>query len=287
MNESDSRYEDWRLALNRAIAVAGITVTFTFPLGFYARSAAPDQSSVPLLSQDGRGYYLMCLLVVGIIVALIEALDIDDPARLENRYGERIFGFRVPAPRTAWMLPAVGTFTVLLYLGQHHRLAMVMLAPFAAGAIVLVSRMARFHVLRNVRATATLATFALHLLTYVTAYCMLTALFAFRARTLITGPLMFLISFLLIMSLLDGLSTSGPRRMLYAAIGGLALAEVTWALSYWNVSAWLAGGILAGVFYFFASVARVVHAGTLTSRRVLERLAVAAPIFVILAYLAE
>lgn len=287
MDVQPSRDETQRLALSRAAAVAGITATFAFPLAFYARSVVPSPVNVPLIGSDARGYYVVALLAVIILAAIIHALDVDDPARIENRYGERVYLYRQPAPRTAWMLPAVILGTTVLLFVHSQRLVLVILLPLAAAVAVFAARAVRLHVMNRALPYAAYAGVALQVLTYLTAFVALAALYGFKMRSLYSAPLAFVVGFLLLMQLTDGLSASAGRRILFATVGGLAVAELIWALNYWNTSMWIGGALLAVVFFFFASVARAHLAGGLSIRQLIERGAVAAPLFIILAYLAE
>lgn len=287
VEEGNLRYTAQQLALNRALALAGIVTTLTIPLAFYARASAPDPASVPLIGPDGRGYYLASLLVVGIISVLIHLLEADDPARLVNRYGERIYLFRQPAPRTAWMAPAVALFTVYYALALHHHLPIVLLAPFVAGIMVFVLRLSRYQLVSNPTGSAMLIGVAQQLIIVGVALAAFAVVYSFRTRTLYAGPAMFILSFLLLLSAFDGLTAPAWRRMVYAAVGGLAVAQLVWGLNYWNTSGLIGGALLATVFAFYATVSRTHLGGGITQRQVIERAAFTAPVFVLLAYIAE
>ena len=124
-------------------------MTLSIPVAFYARATQPDTSAVPLIDPSGRGFYLACVLILGIIAAIVQALDTDDPARIVNRYGERLFQYRAPAPRTAWMLPVVGIGGLYVLVAYQPRIALVLLVPFLAGGLMLAARMVRFEVLNR------------------------------------------------------------------------------------------------------------------------------------------
>lgn len=294
MDDRDSRYDAQRLALSRALALAGITATLTLPLGFLARSIAPDPINVPLISADGRGYYLLALFVALVVAALAQLLETDDVARQQyelgwqmHRPGDPPVTYRPPPLQTAWMLPLVTLVTAYLLLAVYHRISVIVFISILTAGTVLAARMVRYHVMNTIPEWDTAARLGHVVLTHGLAYFTLTAVYMFKARTLFAGVLILALGFLLLVQLTDGVQATQVKRMLYAAIGALGLAEVAWALSYWNMSAWIGGAMLVAMFVFVAGVVRSQLRGELTQRRLVEVLAVAAPIFAVLAYLAE
>lgn len=294
MDDDESRYEAQRLALSRAVALTGITATLSFPVAFYARSSSPAITSVPIMSSDGRGYYLVALLVVIVIGAIVQLLQNDDPAGDALDPDWRFYGAgpaattpREHEPATAWMLPAVALFASYLFLAIYHRLAYVMLVPLVAAGMVFAARVVRFHVLNGLNGSAQLARGGQVILTYPVAFAALTIVYMFKARSLYSGALVSIFAFLLLMQLADGLAAGPARRVLYAVVGAIGLAQLTWALNYWNTTAWFGGAILTTMFVFVGSIMRLQCAGQLTQRVVVERAAIAVPVLAALAYFAE
>jgi hypothetical protein len=285
--DADSRYQAQRFALSRALALAGITTTLVIPLAFYARTTAPSAGSVPIVSADGRGYYLAALFLTIVLAGIIQALETDDPARLVNRYGERLYQYRQPAPRTAWMLPAVGLFAIFLLLALHHSLIIVLLAPFLAGGLVLASRVTRFEVMQGPQAASPLVALAQQALVFVVGAGTLLTLFAFRPRTLYAGPVIFLATMLVFLSLFDGTDAPPVRRFVFASIGGAAVAQVSWALGYWNISTLAGGALLALAFVFYGNLSRVELERGVTRRHAILNVAVAVPVFIFLASMGD
>lgn len=287
MDDSDSRYFAQRFALSRALALAGITTTLSIPLAFYARATAPDPDLVPLIDASGRAYYLAAIIVTILICGLIQALETDDPARIVNRYGERLYRYRQPVPRTAWMLPGVALFSIYLMLAMHHRAIFVVLMPLVAGGVVLVARVLRYEVVSRPPGSGELIVVAQQALVYGTAAGAFLVVFAFRARTLFSGPLLFLLAWLLLMALFDGTRSVAYRRYVHAAIGALATAQLAWALGYWNVSTLSGGALLALVFAVFGGLSRLEFSGGVTRQQVLSLVGGALPVFILIAYLVE
>lgn len=294
MDEDGNWYEAQRLALSRAVAITGITATLSFPLAFYARSAAPEITNVPIISADGRGYYLVALLVTIAIGAMVNAIQNDNPTVYERDPDWRFFGRDSPPatrrpsePATAWMLPVVAILVSYLFLAIYHALPYVVVVPLVAAGVVFASRVARYHVFNLFHGQVVLARSGHVILTYGVAFAALSIVYMFKARSMYSGTLVLMCSFLLLMQLADGLAARPSQRILYAAAGAVGLTQLTWALNYWNTSAWFGGAILTTAFVFFGSIMRGRLSGTLTRRNVIERASVAVPVLVALAYFAE
>jgi hypothetical protein len=285
--DSGSRYQAQRYSFSRALALAGITTTLVIPLAFLARSTEAVAGSVPLIAAEGRGYYLASLFVTIILAVIIHSLETDDPARLVNRYGERIYQFRQPAPRTAWMLPAVGLYALFLLLSLHHSLIVVLLAPFLAGGLVLAARVTRFHIMSRPGEAQPLIAGAQQALVFAVAAGALLTLFAFRARTLYAGPVFFLATALLMLSLYDGTDSHPLRRFVFAVIGGIAVSQVSWALGYWNVSTLAGGALLSLVFVLYGNLSRIELTRGINRKHAIVNVAGAAPVFLYLASMGE
>lgn len=283
--EYDSRYYAQRFALSRAIALAGITLTLTIPLSFYARSVSPASDSFPLISPQGRAYYLAALILTAVIAVLIQSLETDDPARIVNSYGERVYRFRQPAPRTAWMLSAVGLFSFYTLMAVHDRLIFQLAVPFLAGGLVLAARVLRFEILATPGSPPRLAENVYQVLVVAVAALALFTIFDFRARGLYAMPVLFVAVVLLLMTAFDGLNMTGFRRVVYAAIGGVAVAELYWALGYWNISTLAGAGLLLTAFAFFGGLSKLQLSGGVGRTQVIVGAVLASIVFVMLARL--
>jgi hypothetical protein len=71
----------------------------------------------------------------------------------------------------------------------------------------------------------------------------------------VTGTLTLLIATLLAIDLLGVAEVRVGRLLPFAGIVGLIIGESTWALNYWQISAWAAGLLLLLIFYVSVNVA--------------------------------
>jgi hypothetical protein len=62
----------------------------------------------------------------------------------------------------------------------------------------------------------------------------------------------------------------GRRALLYAAVLGLAVGEVTWALNYWLIGPLAGGLLLLAALYVGAGIVQSHLVGQLTRRTLIE-----------------
>lgn len=99
------------------------------------------------------------------------------------------------------------------------------------------------------------ARLALNVLAYLLAFALFTIIYHSRARSLVTATMALLAATLLALDLLSAADVRFRRVLLFAGIVGLVTGESTWALNYWQVSAWAGGLFLLLIFYIVVNVA--------------------------------
>jgi hypothetical protein len=99
------------------------------------------------------------------------------------------------------------------------------------------------------------ARLALNVLAYLMAFALFVIIYESRTRTLVTGTLTLLVATLLALDLLSVADIPVRRLLPFAGIVGLIIGESTWALNYWQISAWVAGLLLLLIFYVSVNVA--------------------------------
>lgn len=100
-----------------------------------------------------------------------------------------------------------------------------------------------------------LARLALNVLAYLLAFTLFAIIYQTRTRSLVTGTLTLLTATLLSLDLLSVADVQFRRVVLFAGVVGLITGESTWALNYWQISAWAGGLFLLLIFYVTANVA--------------------------------
>ncbi|MBL7062889.1 MAG: hypothetical protein ISS49_01610 [Anaerolineae bacterium] len=100
-----------------------------------------------------------------------------------------------------------------------------------------------------------LARLALNVLAYLLVFTLFAIIYHTRTRSLVTATLTLLAAALLALDLLSVADAPLRRVLLFAGIVGLVIGESTWALNYWQISAWDGGLFLLLIFYITINVA--------------------------------
>ena len=128
------------------------------------------------------------------------------------------------------------------------------------------------------------ARLGLNVVAYLLAFSLFTIIYHSRTRSLVTATLTLLTAALLALDLLSVADVPFRRVVLFAGIVGLITGESTWALNYWQVSAWAGGLSLLLIFYIATNVAHQYLLERL-NRAVLVEFAIVAVVVLIIALL--
>lgn len=186
--------------------------------------------------------------------------------------------------RLAWVVPAAVTLAAALLV----RLSSTTLAAVGGGVAVLVGTfltvVAHYH-LRDERATRrSIAGSSLLLLTYASAFFLLTVIYSNKWRSMYSATAIALATMLLLLQLTDGEEIAWLRRLLYALVGGLLLGQVTWPLNYWAATGPIGGALLLVCFHLVAGTMRDTLRGSFGRREVAEYVAVCGVALAIIAF---
>jgi hypothetical protein len=99
------------------------------------------------------------------------------------------------------------------------------------------------------------ARLALNVLAYLMAFVLFVLIYQTRTRSLLTATLTLVTASLLALDLLSVADVPVGRMLPFAAIVGLIIGESTWALNYWQISAWVGGMLLLLIFYVTINIA--------------------------------
>jgi hypothetical protein len=114
----------------------------------------------------------------------------------------------------------------------------------------------------------------LSLLMYLTALGLFTLIYQIKERDVISATSTAVVAGLLSLALLRGTGARRSRSILYAALVGLSLGEVTWALNYWVVKELVGGAVLLLFYYVMVGLIEIVLRGELSRRVLTEYVAV-------------
>ena len=251
--------------------LAGFVVVLAGVLG---RQIEIDPRNVPLISSDGRLYFVAALLLTAVFgwTVFRSEPDRDFVGRVHFRpdTGEPTY----PQGASGWIIPAIALLAALLHMARYYDWVWLFLAATTTGATVFLACVARHHSLRREGDDTASWRLGRLALTDFVAFVSFAVVYGFKTRTLFSGVLLLLLAWLLLFQLLDDGSATRFNRDLYAATGAVIVAQFVWALNYWNASPWQAGLLLVTVFHVYASLASA-HLRDEDVRRVLVRQLVA------------
>jgi len=202
------------------------------------------------------GTWLLIALMVSLVCTSTNLILHDHPY-LEEHPGQPIY--------ISWILP--GTMAGL----SAYLLARASVWPLWVGGLILVGISISLIISAEYTAISPdapgypLARLALNVLAYLLAFSLFTIIYHTRTRSLVTATLTLLTATLLALDLLSAADVQFRRVVLLASIVGLIIGESTWALNYWQISAWVGGLFLLLIFYIVVNIAH---------QHLLERLSV-------------
>ena len=192
------------------------------------------------------GTWLLVTLMVGLVCTGTNLILHDHP-HLREHTGRPIY--------ISWILPGL-LAGLLAYL-----LARAPTWPLWVGGLILVGVGISLAVSAEYTAVSPdspgypMARLGLNVLAYLLAFTLFAIIYNTRSRSLVTATLTLFTGTLLALDLLSVADVEFRRVLLFAGIVGLITGESTWALNYWQISAWAGGLFLLLIFYTAVNVA--------------------------------
>ena len=190
--------------------------------------------------------WLLITLMVGLVCTGTSLILHDHPHLVEHS-GRPIY--------VSWILPGV-----LIGLSAYL-LARISTWPMWIGGLTLVGIAISLVISIEYTAVSSdapgypTARLALNVLAYLLVFILFAIIYHTRTRSLVTATLTLLTATLLALDLLSVADVPLRRVLLFAGIVGLIVGESTWALNYWQVSAWVGGLFLLLIFYIAVNAA--------------------------------
>jgi len=192
------------------------------------------------------GTWLLGALMVGLICTGTNLLLHDHP-HLGQHPGRPIY--------VSWILPGVMAGLSAWVLSRALNLTLWIGALALISVSISLAISAEYTAISPEAHGYPLARLALNVLAYLLAFVLFTVIYHSRTRSLVTATLTLATAALLSLDLLSVADVQFRRVVLFAAIVGLITGESTWALNYWQISAWAGGLFLLLIFYVTANVA--------------------------------
>jgi hypothetical protein len=239
-------------------------------LAVVAYRAEPPVGAVPLLAAEGRSFWVAVLVVCVIGAVLAQLMDPMPQIATATASRRGVRYEPVPEWPTGWSLPFLTLVAgALLLCAYHAALAglAVVLFGFLASLVGGLARLALYSAEQPIRLFGRVA----HtLLLYGLAFVIFAMIYVHKLRSLYSATAVFLIASVLFLQLTEGADVQLDRRVLYALVSGLIVAEATWVLNYWPATGWLGGAALLAVFHVLAGLILARLERTLSWRTAVE-----------------
>lgn len=205
---------------------------------------------------------MMALVLAIVASAGAEGLIRLHPKRNANRLG---------LTWAYWALPAaISIITVVLLPSIPTRLFQVVVI-LTAGVLLMVAFHSLYATVEPGLPGFRRARFWLDALAYGVALLLFLFVYQARTRSLLSGTLIAFTAALLAVELLRNSTNETRHVLMYSAVVGLLLGEMTWALNYWPLLPGLTGGLLLLLsFYLAVGIALQGLQRRLTKRIMLE-----------------
>jgi hypothetical protein len=217
------------------------------------------------------------LLLTTVMIGLActgTSLVVRDHARQMDRFGRPAY--------ISWILPGLlaGLSAYLLSLTPALFIWIGGLIVFAVSVALTVS--AEYVAISPDAPGYPAARLALNVLAYLMAFVLFVLIYQTRTRSLVTATLTLVTATLVALDLLSVPEVPIGRVLPFVGIVGLVIGESTWALNYWQVSAWVGGLLLLLIFYVATNVAHQHLLDRLSLSTLFEFVAVTVAVLIVI-----
>jgi hypothetical protein len=170
-----------------------------------------------------------------------------------------------------WVLPGLNIIAAYAFLKLFNPVlgSTVFLVTLVVSSgtlvVILVAQYFNFHRQAEIHMPAQIV---LHVIGYIIAFSIFSAIYYTRYRTLYSATMVALVAGALIYALLN--LQRRPVSVGIALIAGFGIAELMWALNYWQTTFLLAGVVLLAVLYVVIGILGHACIGQLNRRLILE-----------------
>lgn len=246
--------------LSGVVSLTLIGLSLYFVLNFPGQVTTFELLGSPL-TLDAPRRWLMVVLLGGLVMAGTDAV-----IRTHPLLSVRNLNYLA----TFWVLPGLLVVLATQTLGLAPSPVIWAMGLIGVGIILWLTIMAEFlQVTHKIdpgfwpRVWQQLVGYGIALLFFIIIY-------QSRSRSLVSATGVMLVGGVTALSLLRLAPQQIDKTWLYAAIIGLSLGEITWALNYWRIHALNAGLLLFLVFYIAVGLAQQQLLGRLSRRTLIE-----------------
>jgi hypothetical protein len=237
----------------------GISLLYDLPAALFTVNALGSPISLPLTQTTISALFLAVLAAVA-----TDSVISVHPQIIARQRRRRGFNW------TYWALPMALTLISTFVLPLAPSAVIQVLALLASGILLAVAFFCLYATVERGQAGFRRARFMLDALAYGSALVLFLFVYQTRTRSLFSGTLVAMTAILLTVEILRT-SVGRPQLVLmYSAIIGAILGQVTWALNYWLLPGLTGGLLLLLIFYLLVGIAQQGLQERLNRRVLLE-----------------
>jgi hypothetical protein len=228
------------------VSLTLIGLALYFVLEYPARVVTVTLFGTPL-GVDTPQRWTMVFLLVGLVMAGTDMVIRSHPALGDNRLSYLA---------TFWMLPGLLVLLATQTLGLATSPLEWGASLIGTGLLLWLTIVAEFQQIPTNRPARRWAYLWQQMIGYALALALFFVIYHTRSRSALSATLVLLMSGMIALSLLRQKPIDILRTWLFAAIIGLSLGQMTWALNYWRTSTLSASLLLFLVFYILVGLAQ-------------------------------
>ena len=156
-----------------------------------------------------------------------------------------------------WVLPCllVGLATLILPIFSGFFPYGLVFILITAGLLTLII-LAEYHTIDASDTLYAISRLGLNLAGYALALILFWSVYNVKARSLLSAPIIGILSALVALELLRGNEAGVRRTWLYSIVIGFIMSQVLWVMNYWDVNGLIAGLVMTALFYVIVSAAQ-------------------------------
>jgi hypothetical protein len=242
------------------VSLTLIGLALYFVLAFPAQIATFILFGTPLTVVSFQ-QWIVALLLGGLVMAGTDAVMRVHPA-LPSR--------RLAYVATFWMLPGLLVMLATQTLGLAPNPRVWATGLLGVGLLLWLTLVAEYQQMSTETTRSRWSFIWQQIVGYTIALLFFIVIYNTRSRSALSATGILLISGMVAVALLRHRCELIAKTWLFAAIIGLSMGQLTWALNYWRVGALTAGLLLLLVFYVLVGLAQQQLLGKLSRRALWE-----------------
>ncbi len=251
------------LAFERVSAVVSITLiglALYFVLDFPAQVAEMSLFGSPLVLVS-LYRWLMVILLAGLVMAGTDGIIRTHP-ELPSR--------SIPYTVTFWGLPGLLVVLATQTLGLAPNAIIWAVSLLVVGVLLWFTIVSEYHCVPVATNNQLWPRLWRQFIGYAIVLIFYILIYQTRSRSAISATAIMVISGIVALALLRTSPNQIFKAWLFAAVIGLSLGQITWALNYWRTGALNAGLLLFLIFYVLVGIANQQLSGVLSRRAMWE-----------------